>query len=88
MKSSFKAKVKCAQLGLKYIGTGRGFETAIESIGLLARVESLTATPPNTACTRSPAKNAGATLAPHVVCLANHAGVVVGLQPVGTACAF
>jgi hypothetical protein len=37
MKSSFKAKVKCAQLGLKYIGTGRGFETAIESIGLLAR---------------------------------------------------
>ena len=37
MKSSFKAKVKCAQLGLKYIGTGRGFGTAIESIGLLAR---------------------------------------------------
>ena len=28
---------------------------------------------------RSPAKSAGATLAPHVVCLANHAGVV-GLQ--------
>ena len=38
--------------------------------------------PPNTACTRSPAKSAGATLAPHVVCLANHAGVVVGV------CAF
>ena len=37
MKSSFKAKVKCAQLGLKYIGTGRGFETAIESIGPLVR---------------------------------------------------
>jgi hypothetical protein len=37
MKSSFKAKVKCAQLDLKYIGTRRGFETAIESIGLLAR---------------------------------------------------
>jgi hypothetical protein len=37
MKSSFEAKVKCAQLGLKYIGTGRGFETATESIGLLAR---------------------------------------------------
>jgi hypothetical protein len=36
MKSSFKAKVKCGQLGLKYIGTGRGFETAIENIGLLA----------------------------------------------------
>jgi hypothetical protein len=37
MKSSFKAKVKCAQLGLKYIGTRMGFETAIESIGLLSR---------------------------------------------------
>jgi hypothetical protein len=36
MKSSFKAKVKCGQLGLKYIGTGRGFEMVIESIGLLA----------------------------------------------------
>jgi hypothetical protein len=34
---------------------------------------------PNTACTRFPAKSAGATLASHVVCLANHAGVVVGL---------
>jgi hypothetical protein len=37
MESSFKAKVKCAQLSLKYIGTGRGFEMPIESIGLLAR---------------------------------------------------
>jgi hypothetical protein len=37
MKSSFKAKVKCAQLGLKYIVTGRDFETTIESLGLLAR---------------------------------------------------
>jgi hypothetical protein len=37
MKSSFKAKVTCAQLGLKYIDTRRGFETAIEMIGLLAR---------------------------------------------------
>jgi hypothetical protein len=35
---------------------------------------------PNTACTRSPEKSGGATLAPYVVCLANHAGVVVGLQ--------
>jgi hypothetical protein len=33
MISSLKAKVKCAQLGLHYLGTGRGFETAIESIG-------------------------------------------------------
>ena len=37
MKSGFKTKVECAQLVLKYIGAGRGFETAIESIGLLAR---------------------------------------------------
>jgi hypothetical protein len=34
---------------------------------------------PNTAGSRSPAESAGATLAPRVVCLANHAGVVVGV---------
>jgi hypothetical protein len=33
----------------------------------------------NPAGTRSPAKSAAATLPPHVVCLANHAGVVVGV---------
>jgi hypothetical protein len=40
MISSLRAKVKCAQLGLHYLGTGRGFETAIESIGFLARLET------------------------------------------------
>jgi hypothetical protein len=34
-----------------------------------------------------PCKERGVTLAPHVICLANHAGVV-GLLPAGTAFAF
>jgi len=39
MLRSLKANVTCAQLGLQYLGTGSGFETAIESIGFLARWE-------------------------------------------------
>ena len=39
---SLKAKAKCAQLGLQYLGTRRGFDTAIERIGFLAGLETWT----------------------------------------------
>jgi hypothetical protein len=49
---------------------------------------SQSGTPAGTACTRSPAMYAGATLAPDLPsksCVRCSAGVVVGLPPVGTA---
>lgn len=37
MISSLHVNVTCAQLDVQYLGTGRGFASAIDSIGFLAR---------------------------------------------------